>query len=100
NNREDPNYGGYPPIITGPKGTIEAPFVAGMPEKPVYWLSPDISVLEPAMKSLQNNEAAQGAAGLSFLAPETRAAETAVAKRIDASAQNATLATVGRRGQD
>lgn len=91
--------GNYPEVVLGPRSTLEAPQMNGVAE-PIYWLTPPIDVLEPAMKTLANNEAAQGAAGLAFLAPETRAAETAEAKRIDAGAQNATLATVGRRGQD
>jgi hypothetical protein len=52
------------------------------------------------MKQLQQNEAAQGAMGLAFLTPDTRAAETAEAKRIDATAENATLSSMGRRASD
>lgn len=91
--------GNYPPLIFGPRRTIEAPELEGV-QKPVYWLTPDVTVLDPAMKTLANNEAAQGAAGLAFLTPETRAAETAEAKRIDSAAQNATLVSVARNGQD
>jgi hypothetical protein len=91
--------GDYPPLVLGPGNTIEAPHIEGV-SNPVYWLTPDVTVLEPAMKTLANNEAAQGAAGLAFLTPETRAAETAEAKRIDSTAQNATLSSVARNGQD
>jgi hypothetical protein len=91
--------GDYPPLVLGPGNTIEAPHIDGV-SQPVYWLTPDVTVLEPAMKTLANNEAAQGAAGLAFLTPETRAAETAEAKRIDSTAQNATLSSVARNGQD
>jgi hypothetical protein len=93
------SVGDYPPLVLGPGNTIEAPHIEGI-ANPVYWLTPDVSVLEPAMKTLANNEAAQGAAGLAFLTPETRAAETAEAKRIDSTAQNATLSSVARNGQD
>lgn len=41
-----------------------------------------------------------GVLGLSFLTPDTRAAETAEAKRIDATAQNATLATASQGIED
>lgn len=91
--------GDYPPLILGPGNVIDAPYIEGV-DKPVYWLTPDVTVLDPAMKTLANNEAAQGAAGLAFLTPETRAAETAEAKRIDSTAQNATLSSVARNGQD
>lgn len=91
--------GKYPAITLGPRSTIEAPKLDGV-AKPVYWHSPDVTVLEPARKTLEATEAAMGAMGLAFLAPQTRATETAQAKRIDSTAQNATLATVGRATQD
>lgn len=83
------------PVVLGPRSVIDVPI-----NGKVEWLTPTVDVLAPAERSLANNEAAQGAAGLAFLAPETRHAETAAAKRIDAAAQNATLATVGRNLQD
>lgn len=95
--------GNYPPITLGPRSTIEAPYPPdGAPSvpKPVYWHTPDVSVLEPALRSLEDVKADMGAAGMAFLAPDKRAAETAEAKRIDASAQNATLSTVSRSVQD
>lgn len=91
--------GNYPPITLGPRSTIEAPYQQGV-TTPVYWHSPNVTVLEPARKTLEATEAAMGAMGLSFLAPQTRATETAQAKRIDATAQNASIATVGRATQD
>lgn len=91
--------GNYPPITLGPRSTIEAPATEGV-SKPIYWHSPDVSVLEPGTHSLADVKADMGAAGLAFLAPETRAAETAEAKRLDATAQQASLATTGRLGQD
>lgn len=91
----DTNEPNPAPVVLGPRSVIDVP-VGGK----VEWLTPTVDVLAPAEKTLANNEAAQGAAGLAFLAPETRHAETAQAKRIDAAAQNATLATVGRNLQD
>jgi hypothetical protein len=57
-------------------------------------------VLDPSNKSLEKVEQQMGAAGLAFLAPDTRAAETAEAKRIDEKAQNASLRSVARAVQD
>jgi hypothetical protein len=91
--------GNYPPIILGPRSTIEAPHIDGV-SQPVYWHAPPVDVLDPVFKTLNATEAAMGAAGMAFLTPETRAAETAEAKRIDAAAQSATLSTVGRGLQD
>jgi hypothetical protein len=87
------------PVILGPRSVQDVPAIQGVAQ-PLYWLTPDINVLTPAMQTLQNNEQAQGAAGLSFLSPDTRAAETAKAKQIDAAAQNATIVTIGRRAGD
>lgn len=92
-------HGQYPSITLGPRSTIEAPVVQGVTH-PVYWHSPDVQVLAPGNQSLTNTEAAMGSAGLSFLAPDTRAAETAAAKRIDSTAQNATITTVAGALQD
>lgn len=96
---KDPETGEYPPIVLGPRSTIEAPKLEGVAQ-PVYWHAPPTDVLEPVRNTLNATEAAMGAAGMAFLTPETRAAETAEAKRIDASAQSATLSTVGRALQD
>jgi hypothetical protein len=92
--------GNYPPIAIGPQSAIEAPLVEGLSSQPLYWLSPDVSVLDPSNKSLEKVEQQMGAAGLAFLAPDTRAAETAEAKRIDEKAQNASLRSVARAVQD
>lgn len=51
-------------------------------------------------EDLRMIEARMGAMGLAFLQPETRAAETAEAKRIDSTAQNATLASAARALKD
>jgi hypothetical protein len=91
--------GKYPDITLGVRKTIEAPHIQGVP-KPVYWHSPDVTVLEPGSRSLQDIKADMGAVGLAFLTPDKRAAETAAAKRIDSAAQNATLSSVSRAMQD
>jgi hypothetical protein len=91
--------GKYPPIVLGPRTSIEAPAVQGV-ATPIYWLSPNVTVLEPSNKSLANIEQQMGAAGLAFLNPELRRAETAEAKRIDASVQNASLVSLARALQD
>lgn len=95
----DPETDEYPPITLGPRSTIEAPAVQGV-STPIYWHQPDISVLAPAQASLDKIEAQMGAAGMAFLAPDTRAAETAEARRIDSAAQRASLGTVGQTAQD
>lgn len=91
--------GVYPPVTLGPESTIEAPYLQGV-STPIYWLSPDVSVLAPAMQTLASTEAAMEASGSAFLAPTNRIQETAAAKKINAKAQNATLARVGRALQD
>ncbi len=89
----------YPPIRLGPRETIEAPHVQGVPE-PVYWLSPDVTVLQPAEESLTRTETLMGVASGSFLAPDKRAAETEKSKQMANRAGNATLGGIGRRLQD
>ena len=96
----DRETGEYPPIVTGPGNSIEVPVIEGMPEKPVYYLSPPVDVLDPGMKSLENCKAEMGAMGASFLAPEPRAQETATAHKMNASADRATIGTVSRGGKD
>jgi hypothetical protein len=96
-----PNEDGtYPELVTGPASVIEVPVTEGMPNEPVYYLSPPVDVLEPGMKSLETNKAEMGAMGAQFLTPEPRAAETAEAHRIDASAERATIGSVSRAFQD
>jgi hypothetical protein len=94
--------GDYPPMPLGPGNTIEAPAPTdgvAVPQ-PVYWLSPDVSVLTPGETTLMTTKADMGAVGSAFLSPETRVRETAAAKRIDSAAQRATLATVARALKD
>jgi hypothetical protein len=92
---KDPATNEYPPIVHGPNSVVEAPYIQGVP-KPVYWDSPDVTVLEPAEKRLKETELAMEVMGSAFLASQTRAQETATAKQINAKAQNATLAKMAR----
>ena len=55
---------------------------------------------EPTEKDIEKLEKRMGALGMAFLSPDTRAAETAEAKRIDSTAQNASLSTVATAVQD
>lgn len=91
--------GEYPPIVLGPRNVIEAPALPGV-SQPVYWHSPPVDVLEPAMKTLAATETAMEVSGSAFLAPAQRHVETASAKKINARAQNATLSRVARALQD
>lgn len=89
----------YPPVVLGPGNTIEVPALEHVAQ-PLYWLSPDISVLAPGENTLVTTKADMGAVGSAFLSPESRVRETAAAKRIDSAAQRATLATIARSLKD
>ncbi|WP_353268360.1 DUF4055 domain-containing protein, partial [Gemmatimonas sp.] len=89
----------YPPLVLGPKCVIEAPYMQGV-STPVYYLTPDVTVLDPAEKRLKETELAMEVMGSAFLASQTRAQETAAAKKINAKAQNATLSRMARAGGD
>lgn len=91
--------GVYPTVIRGSRSVIEAPRIEGVPQ-PIYWTAPDVSVLDPGYRSLQDIKADMGSAGLAFLTPDKRAAETVEAKRIDSAAQNATVSSTSRKLQD
>ncbi|MEO7367530.1 MAG: DUF4055 domain-containing protein [Gemmatimonadaceae bacterium] len=91
--------GNYPELLYGPDQVIEVPVMEGV-QRPIYWDSPDVAVLDPAARSLQDVKADIGTAALNFLAPDKRVAETAESKRIDSAAQNASLSSVGRAVQD
>lgn len=91
----DPTTKEYPALVLGPKCVIEAPYMQGVSE-PVYYLTPDVSVLDPAEKRLKETELAMEVMGSAFIASQTRAQETAAAKKINAKAQNATLARMAR----
>lgn len=91
--------GVYPPITLGPRSTIEAPAIQGV-SQPVYWHSPDVTVLTPARESMEDTKGEMGSAGMAFLVPQARAAETATAHAIDATAQRADLSTVATGTED
>lgn len=91
--RQDPNDPGkliWDPVLLGTRNVVDVPIIDGVPGD-LKWLSPDVTVLEPSDKTLQDIKADMGAVGLSFLAPDHRVAETAEAKRIDSAAQKASL---------
>lgn len=90
--------GEYPPLILGPGNTIEAPATPGV-TTPVYWLSPPVDVLAPAKESLANCKAEIGAMGAAFLTPQPQQ-ETAAAKRMDASADAASVTSLSRAVKD
>ncbi len=91
--------GNYPAITLGPRNVIEAPLIQGVP-RPVYWHQPDVSVIDPAMKTLDKTELAMEVSGSAFLSSQTRAQETAAAKKLNAKAQNATLARAAQAEED
>lgn len=95
----DPTKLIWDPVLIGSSNVVEVPIIDGVPGD-VSWFSPDVSVLDPSERTLQDIKADMGAVGLSFLAPDKRAAETAEAKRIDSAAQNASLRTVGQAVRD
>jgi hypothetical protein len=92
---DDPDTLVFPPITLGPRNTIEVPA-----DGDAEWMSPPTDVLEDHRLNLQDIKTDMGAAGMAFLAPDTRAAETAEAKRIDSAAQNATLGTFASNVKD
>jgi hypothetical protein len=96
---EPDSQGKYPELILGPSNTIEAPAIEGV-SQPLYWLSPPIDVLDPGMKSLESTKAEMGAMGASFLTPQPKEQETATAHRMDATAEQASIASVSRATQD
>ncbi|MGI8548361.1 MAG: DUF4055 domain-containing protein [Gemmatimonadaceae bacterium] len=81
----------YAPLILGVQGTIEIPT-----DGEVGYLSPDVSIAAPGAESITRIERQMDAAGLAFLATDTRAAQTAEGKRIDAAAQYGGLAADAR----
>lgn len=95
----DQSTGEFPELVLGPRQTIEAPVIEGVAQ-PIYWTSPPVDVLGPGERTMTQTKAEMGSMGASFLAPETRAAETAEGKRIDSAAQRATIATVARALKD
>lgn len=91
-----------PDVQTGPRSVIHARFAPGetVPPQPVYYTSPDVSVLAPAKDMLENVEAAMTVAGRGFLSPDKRGAETAKSKQLSNRAGNASLSRFAGRMED
>jgi hypothetical protein len=66
----------------------------------VQWASPPGHGLAQLAEGRKEKLVEMAQLGLSFLQPDTRAAETAEAKRLDATAENATLATAAQGIED
>jgi hypothetical protein len=96
------NKGNYPELVVGSEHVIEIPMPppgVSLPNPPVGYLSPPVDVLEPAKWSLDNCKAEMGAMGAAFLTPQP-AQETATAHRMDATAEQANVATMSRDTKD
>jgi len=64
------------------------------------YTAPGPEAFDPLMKAIEARERHIGELGMSFLAGDTRQAETAEAKRLDATAENATLSTMAQGVED
>lgn len=64
------------------------------------WEGPSGAGLDQLKQGKVEKEQAIASMGMSFMSRDTRAAETAEAKRLDASAEDATLATAAQAGDD
>lgn len=91
-----------PEIQTGPRSVIHARFASGeqIPANPIYYASPDVTVLTPAKDMLDNVEAAMTVAGRGFLSPDKRGAETAKSRQLSDRAGNASLSRFAGRLED
>ena len=65
-----------------------------------FWRSPDVGVFAPAADELRRLEHQMSALGMAFMSSESNVAETAEAKRIDASASRTTAAMAAERLDD
>lgn len=66
------------------------------PEAKYGWTELQGTSLDQVEKGIKDCEQQMGALGMAFLVRETRSAETAEAKRLDKTAENATLATAAQ----
>lgn len=82
-------------VVVGPNMGIDVSV-----EGDVKYVEHAGSALNASRTEIQDLEAQMATQGLSLLQRETRAAETAQAKRIDKSAQDSTLAKIARALQD
>lgn len=64
------------------------------------WKAPPTEAFAPLERAIQEKLQQIGQMGLQFMVTDTRAAETATAKRLDATAENSTLATAAQGIQD
>ena len=64
------------------------------------WKAPPVDAFAPMERGIKEKLEQIGQMGMAFLVSETRAAETAEAKRLDATAENSTLATAGQAVED
>ncbi|MDE2022354.1 MAG: DUF4055 domain-containing protein [Patescibacteria group bacterium] len=94
---EDGAQGSYPPVEIGPNRVIDVP--KGGDGK---WLAADPRALDASAVEKQDLLRQMGAIGMAFLARETnaRAVETALGRKLDDAAENATHATAARALQD
>jgi hypothetical protein len=86
-----------PPVDGSGEVTVAANMMMDVPVGgDFFWRSPDGTAFEPTKDELDALERRMGQLAAAFLSPDTRQAETAKAKQIDSSAQNATLASTAR----
>jgi hypothetical protein len=64
------------------------------------WKAPPVEAFEPLEKRIDEKLGQMSKLGMAFLATDTRAPETAEAKRLDATAENSTLATAAQGIED
>jgi hypothetical protein len=64
------------------------------------WKSPPVEAFGALERALTEKLQQMGQMGMAFMISDTRAAETAAAKRLDATAENSTLATAGQGIED
>jgi len=64
------------------------------------YVAPPVEAFEPLIAGCEEKMEAMAALGMSFLARDKRTAETAEAKRLDATAENSTLATASQGIED
>lgn len=92
---------GYRPTAEGTEMAIGPNILVDVDKDGDFkWAEVSGSAFQPTGEELDRLERQMAALGLAFLQSETRAAETAMAKRLDATAQNASLAAVARALQD
>jgi hypothetical protein len=84
-----------PPMAIGPNVMVDVPT-----DGDFGWAEVTGGAFEPTGKDLEMLEKRMAALGLAFLQSDTRQVETAEAKRLDTTAQNASLSSAARALQD